>query len=34
MDLSAKIKGIKYMPFLYRNLEIFKFSELEKALAS
>jgi len=34
MDLSAKIKGIKYTPFLYRDLAIFEFSELEKALAS
>ncbi|MCX7811177.1 MAG: hypothetical protein N2247_09725 [Leptospiraceae bacterium] len=34
MDLSAKIKGIKYKPFLCRDLAIFEFSELEKALAS
>jgi len=34
MDLSAKIKGIKYKPFLCRDLEVFEFSELEKALAS
>jgi hypothetical protein len=34
MDLSAKIKGIKYKPFLCRDLEIFEFSDLEKALAS
>jgi len=34
MDLSANIKGIKYKPFLCRDLEIFEFSELEKALAS
>ena len=34
MDLSAKIKGIKYKPFLCRDLEDFEFSELENALAS
>lgn len=34
MDLSAKIKGIKYKPLLCRDLEVFEFSELEKALAS
>jgi len=34
MDLSAKIKGIKYKPFLCRDLEIFEFSDLEKALSS
>jgi len=34
MDLSANIKGIKYKPFLCRDLEIFEFSKLEKALAS
>jgi len=34
MDLSAKIKGIKYKPFLCKDLAIFEFSELEKALAS
>jgi hypothetical protein len=34
MDLSAEIKGIKYKPFLCRDLAIFEFSELEKALAS
>jgi len=34
MDLSAKIKGIKYKPFLCRDLEIFEFNDLEKALAS
>jgi hypothetical protein len=34
MDLSAKIKGINYKPFLCRDLEIFEFSDLEKALAS
>jgi len=34
MDLSAKIKGIKYKPFLCRDLEIFEFNNLEKALAS
>jgi len=34
MDLFAKIKGIKYKPFLCRDLEIFEFSELGKALAS
>jgi len=32
MDLSAKIKGIKYKPFLCKDLEVFEFSELEKAL--
>jgi len=34
MDLLAKIKGIKYKPFLCRDLEVFEFSELGKALAS
>jgi hypothetical protein len=34
MVLSAKIKGIKYKPFLCRALDVFEFSELEKALAS
>jgi len=34
MDLSAKIKGVKYKPLLCRDLEVFEFSELEKALAS
>jgi hypothetical protein len=34
MDLSAKIKGIKYKPFLCRDLEVFEFNELGKALAS
>jgi hypothetical protein len=34
MDLSAKIKGIKYKPLLCRNLDVFEFNELEKALSS
>jgi len=34
MDLSAKIKGIKYSPFLCRDLPTFEFTDLEKALAS
>jgi len=34
MDLSAKIKGIKYKPFLCRDLEVFEFNELGKALTS
>ncbi|MEO0091101.1 MAG: hypothetical protein ABIK61_00080 [candidate division WOR-3 bacterium] len=34
MDLSAKIKGIKYQPLLGRHLEIFDFNELENALNS
>ena len=34
MDLSAKIKGIKYNPFLCRDLEVFDYKDLEKALAS
>ncbi len=34
MDLSAKIKGIKYKPLLCRDLEIFEFKDLEKALSS
>ncbi|MCM8816880.1 MAG: hypothetical protein NC913_05140, partial [Candidatus Omnitrophica bacterium] len=32
MDLSAKIKGIRYKPLLCRDLEIFEFKDLEKAL--
>ncbi|MBU6414930.1 hypothetical protein KGQ34_01635 [Patescibacteria group bacterium] len=34
MDLSAKIKGIKYKPFLCRELRIFDYRNLEKALSS
>jgi hypothetical protein len=34
MDLSAKIKGIKYNPLLCRELEIFNSKNLEKALSS
>jgi len=34
MDLSAKIKGIKYKPLLCRQLEVFDFRNLEKVLAS
>jgi hypothetical protein len=34
MDLSAKIKGIKYKPLLCRELQIFEFIDLEKALGS
>jgi hypothetical protein len=34
MDLSAKIKGIKYTPFLCRDLETFEFNDLGKALTS
>jgi len=34
MDLLAEIKGIKYKPFLCRDLAIFEFSDLEKALTS
>lgn len=34
MDLSAKIKGIKYKPFLCRELEVFDSKHLEKALSS
>lgn len=34
MDLFAKIKGIKYSPLLCRELEVFEFSNLEKALSS
>jgi len=33
MDLLAKIKGIKYKPFLYRELEVFDFANLKKALS-
>lgn len=34
MDLFAKIKGIKYSPLLCRELEVFEFNNLEKALSS
>jgi len=34
MDLSAKIKGIKYKPLLCRELEVFNSRDLEKALSS
>lgn len=34
MDILAKIKGIKYNPLLCRELELFNFRDLEKALSS
>lgn len=34
MDLSAKIKGIKYKPLLCRKLEVFDFKNLQRALSS
>jgi len=34
MDILAKIKGIKYSPLLCRDLEVFSYKDLEKALAS
>ena len=34
MDILAKIKGIKYNPFLCRNLKIFDFENLRMALDS
>ena len=34
MDLSAKIKGIKYKPLLCRELEVFDSKNLDKALSS
>jgi len=34
MDILAKIKGIKYNPFLCRDLEVFGYKDLERALAS
>lgn len=34
MDLFAKIKGIKYKPLLCRELKIFDFKDLKKALSS
>ncbi len=34
MDILAKIKGIKYNPLLCRDLEVFNYKDLEKALAS
>ncbi len=34
MDLLAKIKGIKYKPFLCRELKVFEFKNLEEALIS
>jgi len=34
MDILAKIKGIKYNPFLCRDLEVFAYKDLERALAS
>ncbi|MCM8788095.1 MAG: hypothetical protein NC935_08640 [Candidatus Omnitrophica bacterium] len=33
MDLSAEIKGIKYKPLLCRDLEVFEFKDLERALS-
>ena len=34
MDILAKIKGIKYSPLLCRDLEVFGYKDLERALAS
>src|SRR3989344_1844420 len=34
MDILAKIKGIKYNPLLCRDLEVFDYKNLERALAS
>ncbi len=34
MDILAKIKGIKYNPLLCRDLEVFAYKDLERALAS
>ncbi|MEK7121626.1 MAG: hypothetical protein AAB857_02880 [Patescibacteria group bacterium] len=34
MDILAKIKGIKYNPLLCRELELFNFKDLERALSS
>jgi hypothetical protein len=34
MDLSAKITGIKYKPFLCAKLKTYAFKDLEKALAT
>ncbi len=34
MDLSAKITGIKYTPFLCRKLSSYDFNDLEKALST
>ncbi|HOL87496.1 MAG TPA: hypothetical protein PLK32_09085 [Defluviitoga tunisiensis] len=34
MDLSAKIKGIKYKPLICRDLDLFEFNDLAKALTS
>ncbi|OGY45029.1 MAG: hypothetical protein A2729_01465 [Candidatus Buchananbacteria bacterium RIFCSPHIGHO2_01_FULL_39_14] len=34
MDILAKIKGIKYNPLLCRDLEVFGYKDLERALAS
>lgn len=34
MDILAKIKGIKYNPLLCRELEVFGYKDLERALAS
>ena len=32
-SITAKIKGIKYTPFLCRKLHAFNFSDLDKALS-
>lgn len=34
MDLSAKIKGIKYQPFLCRELKSFDYKDLKNAFSS
>ena len=33
MDVSAKITGIKYLPFLCRDLKIYDISDLDAALS-
>ena len=33
MDLSAKIKGIRYKPLLCRELEVFDYKDLEEAIS-
>jgi len=34
MDILAEIKGLKYTPFLCRELNIFDFDEFDRALST
>ncbi len=34
MDIFAEIKGLKYAPFLCRELNVFAFDELDEAFST